>query len=68
MTWKVRVKHSEFENSYEIWLCFKGERYKLGEDFPYESDESKASAWQDALKSGTALERNLIEMIVENDT
>ncbi len=67
MTWKVRVKHSEFENSYEIWLCFKGDKYKLSEVFPYQSEELKASAWQEALKSGTTLERNLIEMIVEND-
>jgi hypothetical protein len=67
VTWKVRVKHSEFENSYEIWLCFKGEKYKVSDAFAYECEDTKVQAWTKALKSGTTLERNLIEMIVEND-
>jgi hypothetical protein len=67
MSWKVRVNHSELENCYEIWLCFKGKRYKLDQTFAYECEDTKAQAWTKALESGTTLERNLIEMIMEND-
>lgn len=67
MTWRVKVSHSEFENSYEVWLCFKKKKHKLSDTFAYECEDTKVEAWTKALKAGTELEKSIIEAIIEDD-
>ena len=66
MSWRVKVAHSEFENAYEVLLYFKKKKHKLSDTFTYDCESTKIEAWTEALRAGTELERDIIEVIIED--
>ena len=67
MSWRVKVEHAEFDNSYEVWLCFKRTKHKLSDTFTYKCKETQTEAWKNALQAGTELERSIVNSFIEDD-
>ena len=67
MSWRVRVTHAEFENAYEVWLCFSKKKHRLSDTFSYECEKTKIDAWNNALRVGTELERSIVNAFIEDD-
>jgi len=67
VSWKVKVEHAEFDNSYEVWLYFKKTKHKMSDTFPYQCKKTQTEAWKNALEMGTQLERSIVNAFIEDD-
>ena len=68
MSWRIKVSHDEYESSYKVILSFNKNKYQIGKSFCYynRSDLQKI-AWEEAIKLGNHFERDLTEIIIEDD-
>jgi len=68
VSWRIKVSHDEYESSYKVILSFNKNKYQIGKSFCYynRSDLQKI-AWEEALKWGVYFERDITEIIIEDD-
>lgn len=68
MSWNVKVSHDEYESCYKVILSFGRNRYQIGKPFfYYNRSDLQTTAWEEALKLGNYFERDLIEIMIEDD-
>jgi len=68
VSWRIKVSHDEYESSYKVILSFNKNKYQIGKSFCYYNrSDLQTAAWEEALKLGTYFERDLTEIIIEDD-
>ena len=60
MAWKVSVSKNEEANAFNVWLRLDGDKHKIGNDFSFNDERTRHSAWNLALQLACRLEENLM--------